>query len=196
MEKDFIEIRRQVFHLILGLVIVSLYLIGVLTQGTLLIIFFIGLITSLLSNKYKIPVIYWFLKKFEREKDLKENPGKGVLTFIGGSLLALVFFEENIALAAIMILAVGDSISHIVGKHFGKRKYLINSPKYLEGTVAGIFFASIAASFFVGSKLAFIGSAAAMILESIELKIGKTIIDDNLTVPLVAGLVMHLLQVL
>ena len=196
MEKDIIEIRRQVFHLILGLVIVSLYLIGALTQGTLLIIFFIGLITALLSKKYKIPVIYWFLKKFEREKDLKENPGKGVLTFIGGSLLALVFFEENIALAAIMVLAVGDSVSHIVGKHFGKRKYWINSPKYLEGTVAGIFFASIAASFFVGSKLAFMGSAAAMILESIELKIGKTIIDDNLTVPLVAGLVMHLLQIL
>lgn len=193
MKKESMEIRRQVFHLLLGFAIVSLYLLGVLTVTILAIIFFAGLVIALLSHKYKLPVIYWFLKNFEREKDLKENPGKGPLTYVGGALLTLILFQENIALAAIMVLAVGDSISHMIGKHFGKRKYSVSSPKHLEGTAAGIFAASITASLFVIPKVAFLGSAAAMIVESIELKLGKTLIDDNLVVPLVAGLVMHLL---
>jgi len=193
MESISLEIKRQIFHLVFGFAIVSLYLLGILNTSILAVLFLIGLIISLISHKYKIPGIYWFLKNFEREKDLKENPGKGVLTYLGGVLLALVFFKEDIALASIMVLAVGDSISHMVGKHFGKRRYSITSPKHLEGTVAGIFFASIAASLFVGSKLAFLGSTAAMIFESVELKIGRTIIDDNLIVPLIAGLVMSLI---
>lgn len=193
MKKETMEIRRQIFHLLLGFVIVSLYLLKILTVKILMVIFFAGIIISLLSYKYKIPLIHWFLKNFEREEDLKTNPGKGPLTYVGGALLTLMLFKEEAALAAIMVLAVGDSISHMIGKHFGKRKYSISSPKHLEGTLAGIFAASITASLFVSPRIAFLGSSAAMIVESIELKIGKTLIDDNLVVPLVAGLVMHLL---
>ncbi|MCG2718553.1 MAG: SEC59/DGK1/VTE5 family protein [Nanoarchaeota archaeon] len=193
MKKENLELRRQAFHLMFGFVIVSLYMLNILTITNLTLIFFIGLVASLLSCKYNIPGVYWFLKNFEREKDIKTSPGRGVLTYMGGAILTLILFEEKIALAAIMILAVGDSISHLVGKHFGKRKYLVTSKKHLEGTVAGIFFASLVASLFVGSKMAFIGSLAAMIFESIEMKLGKNIIDDNLIIPLVAGIVMSLL---
>lgn len=195
-KKEKLEVRRQIFHLFLGAAIVILYQARVLTITILFIIFLAGLITSLISLKYKIPVIHWFLKNFEREEDFKENPGKGTLMYVAGVLVALLLFKENIALAAIMILAVGDSVSHMVGKYFGKRKYRINNPKHLEGTITGIFFASVTASIFVKPTLAFIGSTVAMITEAIELKIGKTIIDDNLVIPLVAGLAMHLIQML
>ena len=196
MKKNYTEEKRQLFHLLLGFIIALLYITKILTIKTLMVIFVIGIITSLLSYKYKLPLVYWFLKNFEREKDLKENPGKGTLAYIGGVLLSLILFEENIALAAIMVLAVGDSVSHMVGKYFGKRKYSIGSPKHLEGTAAGIFFASIAASMFVTPRLAFLGSIAGMLVESVELKIGKMIIDDNLTIPLAVGLTIYLLNLL
>lgn len=193
-KKEKLEIKRQIFHFLFGILIVILYQLRILTVDHIFIIFLIGLIISFISLKHKIPLIYWFLKNFEREQDLKKIPGKGTLTYMLGVLIVLFFFKENIALAAIMILAVGDSVSHIIGKYFGKRRYSFNNIKHIEGTVVGIFLASIAASLFVSSTLAFLGSAAAMITEAIDLRIGKTIIDDNLVIPVVAGLTMHLIQ--
>lgn len=195
-KKEKLETRRQIFHLLLGVIIVVLYQLRILTINYLFILFILGLIISLISLKHKIPIIYWFLKNFERKQDLKKNPGKGTLTYIASSLIVLLVFKENIALAAIMVLAVGDSVSHMVGKYFGKRKYRLDNPKHIEGTLAGIFFASIAASLFIDSRLAFLGSAVAIITEAIDLRMGKTIIDDNLVIPIAAGVTMYLVQLL
>lgn len=191
-EKEKLERRRQIFHLFFGTLIVLLYNLKVLNISVLFVIFLIGLIISFTSVKHKIPGITWFLKKFEREEDFKKSPGKGPLMYLTGVLVTLLLFEEKIALAAIMILAVGDSVSHMVGKYFGKYKF--RNSKHMEGTIAGIFFASITASVFINYQLAFIGSTIAMLTETVELKIGKTVIDDNLAIPIIAGLAIYLAQ--
>ncbi len=191
-----IEVRRQVFHLFLGIAIITFYMLDLLTKDILMAVFVVGLALSLLSFRFRMPIIHWFLKNFERESDLRENPGKGPVTYVGGSLLALILFPESVALAAIAILAVGDSVSHMVGKYFGKAKYRKKSRKHIEGTIAGIFCASVASSFFIGPQLAFIASTIAMLVESIEIKIGSIILDDNLTIPLAAGLAVYFVQVI
>lgn len=188
-KKEKLEVRRQIFHLLLGVAIVTLYSLEILTINMLFVIFFIGFIISFASLKCRIPVIHWFLKNFEREKEFKENPGKGTLMYIAGVLIALLLFKEDIALASIMILAVGDSVAHMIGKYFGK--YQLKSSKHVEGTVAGIFFASIVASMFVRPTTAFLASTVAMIVEATELRIGRMIIDDNLVIPVIAGLTMY-----
>lgn len=191
-EKEKLERRRQIFHLFFGTLIVFLYSIKVLNINILFIIFLIGFIASFASVKHEIPGINWFLRKFERKEDFKKSPGKGSLMYLTGVLVTLLLFEEKIALAAIMILAVGDSVSHMVGKYFGKYKF--RSSKHIEGTIAGMFFASITASIFVKPQLAFIGSTIAMLTEAVELRIGKTMVDDNLVIPIVAGLAIYLAQ--
>lgn len=191
-KEEKLELKRQAFHLLFGIILVILYKTKVLTINSLFIIFLIGFITSFISLRCRVPVISWFLKNFEREEDLKCHPGKGILMYVAGALLVLLLFEENTALAAIMVLAAGDSVSHIFGKHFGK--YRFKTSKHLEGTVAGIFFASLAASMFVDPVKAFIGSTVAMATEAIELKIGKVIFDDNLAIPVIAGLAIYLAQ--
>lgn len=188
--KEKLERRRQIFHLFFGTLVVFLYKIKIININILFIIFLVGFVASFISVKRKIPLLHWFLRKFEREEDFQKSPGKGSLMYLAGILITLLLFEENIALAAIMILAVGDSVSHMVGKYFGK--YRFKSSKHLEGTVAGMFFASITASMFIEPKLAFIGSVVAMLTEIIELRVGKTIIDDNLVIPIIAGLAMYL----
>jgi len=194
-KKERLEIRRQIFHLLLGALIVFSYQLRIINIDILFMVFIVGFIISLISLKHKIPIIYWFLKKFEREEDLKKSPGRGVLTYIAGILVVLILFNEDIALASVMILAVGDSISHMVGKYFGKRRYSLNNPKHIEGTIFGIFLATISASLFVGFLLAFLGSLAAMITEAVNLRVKDTIIDDNLIIPIIAASVMYLIQI-
>mgnify|MGYP001611266033 CR=1 FL=1 len=123
-----LELRRQIFHALLGLVLVILLNFDLINIKILIFILIIGLVISFLSNKYKIPVIKWFLEKFDREINIK---GQGVLTYFIGVIVALLLFEKNIALASIIVLALGDSFFHF-GK-FGNWKHPYNNLKFVEG---------------------------------------------------------------
>ncbi|MFH0751978.1 MAG: hypothetical protein V1914_00070 [archaeon] len=192
MKLNKLELRRQVFHALLGVVIVLGVLYDIWTVKRLLLIFIVGVIVSSLSVKYKVPVVSWFLKLFDREKE--KIPGKGAMFFVLGSLIVLALFPQGIALAAILVMAFGDSAATLVGIHLGKIKSV--SLKTLEGFFAGTCAGFIGALFFVDYVSAFVGSVAAMCFEVLDLRFGGRIIDDNLMVPLVAGLVMYVLTLL
>ncbi|MBI2583384.1 MAG: right-handed parallel beta-helix repeat-containing protein [Candidatus Aenigmarchaeota archaeon] len=99
-------------------------------------------------------------------------------------------FSRNVALASIMVLALGDSLSHL--GRFGSIRHPFNKTRFLEGTAIGIVAGTLGALYFVPFSAAFFGSLAAMIAESFDLRVSKVKIDDNLLIPLVAGLVMSL----
>ncbi len=191
--KDKLELRRQVAHLLTGVTIVLLLKLQLLNEQLLFGILMIGGMLSILVRFYRIPVIDKVLLFFERPEDLKKFPGKGSFFFVLGSLLALQFFQHDIALAAISIMAVGDAITTVVGTYFGKIKNPLNPNKHLEGTLIAIIVSTFAAFFFVSFPVAFFGSVAGMIFESITVRYISQIIDDNVIIPLVAGLVMTLL---
>ena len=99
-------------------------------------------------------------------------------------------------MASIMILAVGDSISHLFGLHFGKTNNPLPKTKFIEGTIAGFIFGFIGALVFLPWLEAFFASLVAMIIEAIEIKIGNQQVDDNLIVPLVAGAVVWTIRLI
>jgi len=105
-------------------------------------------------------------------------------------------FEKDIALASIMILAFGDSISHLYGEKFGRIRNAISGDprKLLEGTFAGTVAGALAAALFVPFPEAFLGSLAAMLLEVVKIDFNDLTLDDNLIVPLVAGTIMVLIR--
>ena len=107
--------------------------------------------------------------------------------------IATAFFPEHIALAAILILAFGDSVTNVIGRYFGKIPIWYNKKKNWEGIWAGIFFCTVGASFFVPLWIAFVAATAAMMVESLSLKVGDIELDDNVLIPIVAGVVMILL---
>lgn len=193
------ELRRAAFHIILGLGIIFL---SIFFQARILWILFailiIGMAISIISLKIKIPFIYQMILLFEKPEYIKLFPGKGILFFIAGSLLALKLFSQqfNIALAAISILTFGDSVSHLVGLSVGKvrHKWPFSEFKNIEGTAAGILAAFIAASFFVRPLHALIASIIAIFAEALTLKMGGDNVDDNLIIPLVAGTVIYLMK--
>ncbi len=186
------ELRRQIAHTITGIAIILLIKQGVLKSEGLLIILIVGGICSLLARKYRLPLIDHILEYFEREEHRKHFPGRGSFFLVLGSFLALKFFPQNIALAGIIIMAVGDSIANIAGRRLGRVKIPWSRKKYLEGTLSAIVVSTFAAYFFVPFIPALLASIISMVAETIPWRIGKFEIDDNLIIPIIASYILKL----
>lgn len=195
MERIRLEIKRQPFHILLGLLLIALIYYDLLNPMILLIIIIISIILSFLIKKTKPRVIYKLLQFVEREDALEKIPGKGLIAYLIGTLLVILLFDKDIALASIMILALGDSFSRLIGP-FGRIRHPFNNTKFLEGVIAGIVAASLGAMLFVRPFEAIIASFVAMLLEGIDLRVFRFKVDDNMAIPLIAGVVIWLMRIL
>jgi dolichol kinase len=191
--KSKLELRRQIAHLLLGVMIVFLIELKLMTAHLLFVILMVGAAISLIYKYKPIPVIHEILVWLERPQDLATFPGKGPFFLVLGSLLSMLLFPIDIAKAAIMVLAIGDSVSHIVGRYFGKTKIPFSKNKKMEGTVVAIAFSVLGALLFVDFPSAFIASLITMSVEAIYPEAVAKYLDDNLLVPLLAGGLMMLL---
>ncbi|MBI2507409.1 hypothetical protein HYV89_00475 [Candidatus Woesearchaeota archaeon] len=185
---EYLELKRQIFHAVFGIILVYLLYENLLNIQLMFALLLIGFGISFLSKKYKLVVISWMLKNFDRKDE--SILGYGVLTYLLGSIIAASLFRKEIALASIMVLALGDSFSHFGS--FGKIKNPFNNKKFLEGTFFGVIAGTLGASLFVSWQVAFFGSLIAMMIEGIELSIFNGKIDDNLLIPVAAGVIMSL----
>ena len=191
-----IEPKRQLFHMLFGIIIVVLLIYGLLRITHIFFLVVIGIMLSFSSKKFKIPVIFWFLKNFERKKDLKKFPGKGVIFYLIGVFLTLSFFPLDIAMSAILVLAFGDSVSRLFGIRYGKIKHPFTDKKFLEGMIAGFIAAFIGALVFLPWHEALTASFFAMLAEGLEIKIGAEQVDDNIIIPLVAAISISIARIL
>ncbi len=112
--------------------------------------------------------------------------------FAAGIMLTLTLFPPPISYASIAIFTLGDSFATLLGKKMGRHSLPYNRSKKVEGTLFGFLFAALGASVFISpvmslSKL-LVGVASGMIMESLP-----TPVNDNLTIPLAAGLTLFLL---
>ncbi len=131
------------------------------------------------------------------DRDNLPRPFMGPFWFYTGFFLAYLLFPLQIAMASCAILAVGDALSTLVGKTLGRIQYLPG--KTAEGSLA--FFAGgfIIALFILPPATAFAGALAGTLAEPIpslrRLRnlYARGLVDDNLLIPLAAGLVMLLL---
>ena len=104
MNKRNIEAKRQLFHMLFGILIVILLMYGLIGKSHIFSLIIIGIIISFISKKYKILLIYWFLRNFERDRDLKKFPGKGIIFYLIGIFLVLSFFSfDMIQLVRILV---------------------------------------------------------------------------------------------
>lgn len=181
------ESKRKIFHIAMGLLLVLLLKFGILGWLGLLFLAVSAAICSVISRKYPIPIIHDILNLLEREEDIKAFPAKGLVFYLAGAFLVVAFFPRDIALASIMVLALGDSVSHIFGSKFGRIYHPLTNKKFLEGMIAGIIAGFLGALFFVSWHEALIAALFAMFAEGIEIKVGAEEVDDNLVVPLAAA---------
>ena len=190
------EFRRQTFHLIAGFSCVFMHWIGLLRLRYLGILLIVGAIVSYISQRRSIPVVSYFLERFDRPRD-KKFPGRGAFYFCLSVFIIFALFNGpyiSIAYAAILILAVGDSFNHYVAPRFHEKVIPWNNRKLLSGLLIGILAGTFSAQFFVPWKVGLIACSLALLVETCEWRVGKYYLDDNLTVPLVAAFTMYLFE--
>ncbi|MDI6655079.1 MAG: SEC59/DGK1/VTE5 family protein [Candidatus Hydrothermarchaeota archaeon] len=141
------------------------------------------------KRKLRLPVISNIIDAAERAEAIEKSPASGALFFFIGSLFSLLMFSPNINVvcASILILALGDSVSTLVGRKFGRSKIFYNPAKSWEGSIGGVAFALLGALTQISLPAAFIGALAGMLAESLPIKV-----NDNITIPVFAGLAMSL----
>jgi len=116
-----------------------------------------------------------------------------------GVSIALLVFEPRIALLAVMFLVYSDPISSFFGILYGKDKIMPN--KSLQGAIA-CFFTCYLLTLFYGISYGAGGSSLLWfaILGGVVGALGEMMsafnIDDNLTIPVVAGLGLTVLNYL
>ncbi len=191
-----IEFRRQTFHFVLGFLCVYFHWKGLLSLWHIGVILISGLGVSLVSQYKKIPIISHCLERFDRPRD-KDFPGRGAFYYFLAVFLCFLiwnnrFSEIRIAYSAILILAVGDSLNHLVAQSFPQYPIPWNRKKTIVGVLFGVVAGTFAAQFFVPLRFAFIATVIALLIETVPWRIGKYYIDDNLTVPLAAGGILYL----
>ncbi|MEX2117750.1 MAG: dolichol kinase [Bacteroidota bacterium] len=129
----------------------------------------------------------WLLRRHER--DLSTRRLTGATNILLSAVICVVLFPKIIAINAFAILIISDTTSALVGRRFGKRRFLSKS---LEGALA--FFVSAIPVVLVAPKIEgsateyalwMVGAAAGAVAEASVEKI-----DDNISVPLTIGLVL------
>jgi dolichol kinase len=188
-----LELRRQTLHLLYGPILVTLYAFHLLTLPILFGMILGGFLMSFMVKRKKFSAIRWMLSHFERDHHMDTFPGRGILFFTIGAFLTLALFPKPVAYAGILILSVGDALTNVVGRHFGRIRTRLNPNKYMEGTLVGILASIPIAYYFVPNLYAALSaSCIAMFLELPNVRIFGFEIDDNLLIPLGACVTLSL----
>jgi len=179
------ELIRKQFHLLGAAIPISYYFIEKPVM--------IGLLTLLLiiSIIYETIRIYWkkeipLFKKYYRPEE--KNQYAAAVPFFLGALLSVALFDKQIAIAALLMVVFGDLAAGLIGTKYGK--HMICSTKSWEGFIAGLV-VNLAIVYLVTSNLpitilmAFSGSLA---------EVSSDHVDDNLSMPLLSGLVGQILK--
>lgn len=185
--------ERKIIHICIGSLIALLWHLNYISAIHLFYLLLFSAFVSFIQKHRPLPLLTDLLATLSKENE-KKFPGKGFITFLIGIILTMKLFPKDIALASIMILTFGDSLSHIFSIIFPYPKLKTKKLKSLFGVSVSLLCSFLFASFFVDLLLAFVGSLSAILLELFEIKIEEEVLDDNVMIPLVAGTVMLLIR--
>ncbi len=196
-----LHLLRKIWHITTGSIGIFIFTISSESQRTwafvTLAIAILGFLVDFIRNKVPavneivIKVMGPLMRRSERE-------GVTGLPFYAlGISLALFFFSRDIAIVSSMFLVFSDPLSSFFGVLYGKDKILPN--KSLQGAVAGFFTCYLITLFYAmnttttGTHLLVFSIVAGVIGAASEL-VSAFNIDDNLTIPVLSGLGMTLLN--
>ncbi|HEY5565111.1 MAG TPA: phosphatidate cytidylyltransferase [Rhodothermia bacterium] len=190
------EIWRKALHLLSLAIPVGLLILGRTTALYILVPIAAILVLSevLRSRSQTVRDLIWKGFGFMmRPEEIPPAPAplrfNGATWVLLGACVVVSLFEPSAAAAAMVIGLIGDAAAALVGRRFGRRP-IGRRGKSLEGTIAFAVAALPAAAFVPGPSLT--GLVAAVIIAALVEGFG-TPINDNLAVPLAAGIVLTLL---
>jgi dolichol kinase len=189
------ELVRKLIHLCSLSIPIIYYFIPRYNAIIILSIFtFIAIVLDL--SRYFYPSIgkifysiFGFLLR-EHEVDHKKKNLNGATYVFISALLCVLIFPKVFFITAFCILIVSDSSAALIGRKFGKHRFLAKS---FEGTLAFFISASIVVLFTPKIEyhtmeyiIGFISAAVGAIVENISFGFA----DDNLSIPIAIGFTM------
>jgi len=192
------ELVRKLIHLTSMLIPVIYYFIPKLDALVILGGLVIFAMTLDLSRYFSPQIAKVFYKMFgfllrKHEIDNEKKNLNGATYVLISAFIGVFIFPKVIFIAAFSILIVGDSMAALIGRKYGKNKFIFKS---LEGTLAFFISSCIVILFapkigyfpeeyLIGFIVAFIGAFT----ENISYKF----VDDNLSIPFAVGFSLWLL---
>jgi dolichol kinase len=188
-----IHLGRRIFHLCNGVIVATAYQFLFTHQQA---VYLLGTIACLIYVFDHTRIAYpdllnrtpWLTRLFMRaEEQFRES---AMIPYVMAILLSIITFPKQIALIAILTLAIADPLAAIIGIRFGKRHWV--SQKTVEGSIA-FFLVAFCCSFGVLYSVApqqIWAITGASLLTSIVVSGFEMLpikIDDNLTIPLITG---------
>jgi glycerol-3-phosphate acyltransferase PlsY len=133
----------------------------------------------------------WLAPLFRREESQRIS---GTTYYVAGSAVAVMLYAREIAILALVFLAVGDVAAPVVGGWWGRRSVF---GKSIEGAI-GAFLACMGAGFLavflfqlgLPALTVVTGALAAAVVGHLPL-----CVNDNLAIPVISGSVMALMNV-
>ena len=132
----------------------------------------------------------------KHEKDRKKKNLNGATYVFISAFLGVIIFPKVLFLTAFPILIISDSTAALIGRKFGRHKFLAKS---LEGTLAFFISASVVVLFtpkLNGSINEYLIGILAAAIGAIVENISFGYADDNLSIPLAVGFSMWLFYIL
>lgn len=199
------ELARKVVHMAVGLVAFAVVFLGPALSA-------VAALSAVLMNLFVLPRLGG--KALWRASESARGMSLGIVLYPFAVLLLILVFWRKLEIAAAIwgILAFGDGMASVVGMAYGRRRLPWNPDKTWAGTLAYWLFGTIGASVLLwwtatnplGSSLAAsldhggreisvgfvilicaLTAAFAAFVESLAMAL-----DDNIAVPLLAGLVL------
>ena len=192
------EVVRKLIHLCSLSIPIIYYFVSKTTAIIILsIIAFIAVVLDL--SRYFSPVagkvfysMFGFLLR-EHELDAKKKNLNGATYVLISAILCVVIFPKILFITAFSILIISDSVAALIGRKYGKHKFLSKS---LEGTLAFFLSATIVILFtpkveglFSEYLIGIIAAAIGAVVENISFGFA----DDNLSIPISIGISMWIL---
>ncbi len=184
----YLELKRQLFHLAMGMCIATgvfylMPLVGLWILLPLILAIIIMITIGALAIKHKI--VDFLMFHFERDKEIREFPFRGAIWYGIGIIFPIALMPTNVACAIIAVLSIGDSVSTVIGKTCGKIKIGMRT---LEGSLAFLAFGFFGALIFVNMQTALALAITGAVVELVSPW------DDNLMIPLVLSLAYALVN--
>lgn len=194
-----LHLARKLWHMIMGLVIVTLYMMGMPQDTALTILgalfaWSVTMETLRLRNPALNEKCIRFFGSLIRSSEV--NRVSGMPYYIASSIVAIAVFPKPVAILSLCYLAFGDPLASLVGILYKKRTVKIFNGKSLHGTAAGYLVCAAVSWIYLRStgmqgldliRLTLLGGFAGALAEMLPLEL-----DDNFTIPVVSGFIMWL----
>ena len=198
------EFKRKATHLVALVIPIGYFLLPKFLSLVILTPFALGSIVIDIIRLKRLP-LHGFLNQLigPMLREHEDSNFTGSSYILTASVLSILLFDKSAAITSISFIILGDIAAALIGRKYGKLKINwglarsdvetgqnLSKKKTFEGSWACLFMCTLVALIVPGLPLwiGIVGAFVATVVEAMPIHI-----DDNFSVPLISGLVMHVL---